>query len=91
MKRAGQTLVFLLCIGFSAAAFYNVTSDNADVERLAATVACGDEGPTCHAQKTSLERTPIAQTFELVTAKRKVGVRCARSLIFIGEYACALQ
>jgi hypothetical protein len=91
VKRAGQTLVFVLCVGFSAAAFYNVTSDNADVERLAIGVACGDAGPACPAQKTSLERTPIAQTFEIATAKRKVGVRCARSLIFVGEYACVLQ
>lgn len=88
MKRALQSGGFLLCVAASGLGIYNVMSDNADVERLAQQAACGDQTP-CRAQKTSVERTPIAQTFEFVTAKRKVTIRCARSFILAGDYACA--
>lgn len=91
MKRFVQLAIFLLCIVFSAAAVYNVFSDNAAVERMASGVACGDQGAACSPQMTRLERTPFAQTFEFVTAKRTVGVRCARSFVLVGEYACALR
>lgn len=91
MKRAGQTLLFLLCVLFSVTAAYNVMSDNAEVEGMASTTACGTEGQSCRPQKTRMERTPFAQSFEFVTAKRKVEVRCERALVLVGEYACALH
>ena len=91
MKRAGQTLFFLLCLVFSVSAAVNVLGDNAEVEAMASVVACAGEGPTCHPQMTRMERTPLAQTFDLVTAKHKVTVRCARSLLLVGDYACAAR
>lgn len=91
MKRAFQTGVFLLCVIASAAGMYNVMADNAEVERLAQQTACGDEGASCKAQKTFMERSPIAQTFDFVTAKRKVSVRCSRAFVLVGDYACALR
>jgi hypothetical protein len=66
-------------------------SDNYEVEKLAAEKACGDQGPSCRAQKTMIERNPIAQTFEFNTPKRNVGVRCTRALVFVGEYACVVR
>lgn len=33
----------------------------------------------------------LAQSFELVTAKRKVDVRCARAFVLVGEYTCAVR
>lgn len=91
MKRAVQTTVFVLCVVFSVAAVVNVLGDNAEVEAMADAAACAGEGTTCHPQKTRMERTPIAQSFEIVTAKRKVSVRCARSLILVGDYSCAVR
>ena len=91
MKRAVQTTLFVLCVVFSLAAFVNVLGDNAEVEAMANTVACAGEGTTCRPQKTRMERTPIAQSFELVTGKRTVEVRCARSLVLVGDYACAVR
>lgn len=91
MKRALQTGVFLLCVAASAAGLYNVMADNIEVERLAQQVACGDEGPTCKAQKTFMERSPLAQTFDFSTAKRKVSVKCTRAFVLVGDYACALR
>jgi len=94
MKRAARTLIFLACILFTVSAAYNVMADNAEVLGMASSVACKDEGPKCTAQtaqNTRMERTPFAQTFEFVTPKRKVDVRCARAFVLVGDYACALR
>ena len=91
MKRAGQTIVFLLCVVFSVASAVNVFSDNTEVERMAAAVACGEQGPNCRAQVTRLERTPFGQTFGMQTSKRSLDVVCRRSAIMVGEYNCKLR
>ncbi len=91
MKQAARTLVFLACVLFSVSAAYNVLSDNAEVQGMASSVACRDQGANCRAQMTRMERTPIAQTFELATQKRKVEIRCAREFLLVGEYICALR
>jgi hypothetical protein len=91
MKRAGQFLIFFLCVAFSVAAVVNVMSDNAEVERMAAAVACGEQGPNCRAQMSRLERTPFGQTFEMITAKRTVDVVCRRAYVMAGDYACKLR
>lgn len=91
MKRAVQTLIFVLCVVFSVAAVVNVIADNAEVEALAVATACADQGTTCHPQKTRMERTPLAQSFELVTPKRTAWVRCVRALVLVGDYACSAR
>jgi hypothetical protein len=91
MKRAGQISIFVLCVAFSVGAVFNVLADNADVERMAASVACGEQGPSCRAQLTRLERTPVGQTFGMVTPKRTVDVVCRRALLMVGEYSCSLR
>lgn len=91
MKRVVQLSIFALCLVFSISAVYNVFSDNAEVERMASNVACGDQGPSCRPALTRLERTPFGQTFEFATAKRTVSVRCVRSAILFGDYSCKLR
>lgn len=102
MKRFVQLLLFGLCVVFSVSAAYNVFSDNAEVERRAALVACGEdsakgapargsEGNGCRAHLTRMERTPFGQTFEFTTAKRAVDVRCERAFVLLGEYTCRLR
>jgi len=83
--------VFALCLVLSVAGLVNVMSDNYEVIKLANKVACGDLGPDCNAQMTRMEKTPISQTFEIVTPKRKLDVWCARGLYFFGEYSCKLR
>jgi hypothetical protein len=91
VKRAVQVSIFVLCVLFSVSAVYNVFSDNTEVEAKGRVVACGDQGPSCSATMTRMQRTPFGQTFEFVTPKRTVGVKCTRSAVLFGEYACALQ
>jgi hypothetical protein len=91
MKRAGQLLVFVLCVVFSVASAFNVFSDNSEVEKMAAAVACGEQGPSCRAQLTRLERTPFGQTFGMSTPKRTVDVVCRRAALMVGDYSCKLR
>lgn len=90
MRKGLRLLVFFLCVAFSVGAAINVMADNREVEQMAAAIACGDQ-KDCRTTTTRMERTPLSQTFEMVTSKRKVGVKCTRSLILFGPYACALQ
>jgi hypothetical protein len=91
VKRALEVLAFLLFVGAGVAAAYNVMSDNHDVEAMATVVACSTEVASCKPQTTRIERSPIAQSFSIVTAKRSVDVRCVRALYLVGEYSCALR
>jgi hypothetical protein len=96
MKRWIQNGVFLACVLFSVAGAYNVMSDNAEVEKLAQELACRSDAPApkgkpdapCRAQKTSMERNPIAQTFEFATSRETARVRCTRAFFMVGDYAC---
>jgi hypothetical protein len=90
MKRSTQSVVALFCLVASVLGIYNVVSDNADVEHMAEGVACGTD-PFCKAQKLSMERTPLAQTFEYTTTKRKVSIRCSRAYVLAGDYTCVLR
>ncbi len=92
VKRSFQSGFFLLCVVVSVAGAYNVLSDNAEVERLAQEAACGKlDKVACHPQKTRMERTPLAQTFDFVTTKQTVTVRCVRSALLVGDYGCELH
>lgn len=97
MRRHLGKLVFALGIGFTAAAMFNVYSDNAEVERDALLRACGDSPPgVCRTQLTRFERTPFSQKFTVQVAKDKttkdtetVQIKCTRSAVFVGPYSCA--
>jgi hypothetical protein len=89
MKRAASIVFLVLCIVVSLCGFYNVLSDNADVRKAAADVACRDKkcGPGGAAMVRE-ERNPFAQSFTYSTGAGQVNVRCMRAAIFVGEYAC---
>ena len=91
VKRAVQILLTLFCFAFTAAAILNVFSDNTEVEQLAETTACRDEGPGCAPKLTRLSRTPFGQSLQFSTRKKNVEVRCARALRLVGPYECAFE
>jgi hypothetical protein len=91
LKSFLKLLFFVACVVFSVAGAYNVLSDNIEVVRMATAVACTGEGPKCDGRMTRMERNPIAQSFEIVTPKKKVDVRCTRSFYLLGEYNCVLR
>jgi hypothetical protein len=83
----------VLCLAATAAAIYNVYSDNSEVEKTAERAACESTLAGCTAQMTRLDRSPFAQTFEFATRKHTspVTVRCARSWVLMGDYTCKLH
>ncbi|EYF03698.1 hypothetical protein [Chondromyces apiculatus] len=91
MKRAAQTLLIFLCLAFTAAAAFNVFSDNTEVEQLARTVACRDESSGCAPTLTQLSRTPFGQSMQFSTLKKNVGIRCSRTLMLVGPYECSRE
>jgi hypothetical protein len=96
-----RRIVTFLCIAGSIAAAYNVLADNGDVEKMAEGIACAEPVASakpasaapgaCKPQMTRMDRSPFAQTFEFATSKGTVGVRCARSAVLVGDYACSLR
>lgn len=89
MKRYASIAFLVLCAVVSACGFYNVLSDNADVRKAAAAVACVEK--KCGVGGAAMmreDRTPIAQTFVYSTAAGAVNVRCMRAAILVGAYSC---
>jgi hypothetical protein len=85
-----ESLVGLALVCACLAGLYNVLSDNAEVARAAEIAACADQTGPCRAQLTLFVRTPIAQSFDFATTRKKnVHVRCAREWVLVGGYACA--
>jgi len=106
MKRAVRIAVFVLCVVFSVAAVVNVFADNTEVEAMAGRIACegatvkplppsappgSKPSETCAMTMTKLSRTPFAQSFEFSSRAGTRRVRCSRSLILVGDYACAAE
>jgi len=92
MRQAFWSLFSLLTLVIFGACIYNMMSDNFEVAVLAEATACREELGVCEAQQTYVERTPFAETFEFSTLhRRKLRVRCMRSLIFVGGYSCVAR
>jgi hypothetical protein len=85
MQQLIRPAISLILIVLSVLGLMNVYGDNADVEELAKEIAC----PGCESSLSRIERTPLSQTFHMVTDKAgTVVVSCQRSGIFIGDYSC---
>ena len=91
MRRVGSYLLSVLCVVFTVGALLNVVADNSEVEKMAAAVACGDQGARCSPHMTRMQRNPFAQTFDFVISKRTLTVTCSRSLYLFGPYSCAIR
>lgn len=88
MNKPIRTSIHVLIGVVSVLGLINVYSDNADVEAQARKLAC----PTCESTLTRMERTPLGQTFHLqIDASNGVIVRCEKSAVFFGDYACTKQ
>ena len=77
------TLLVLTALGL-----YNTYGDATDVQKLAGDTACG--GSPCEVRMTEFSRSPLSHEYAFQVGKRgdMVHVSCARSAIFVGEYAC---
>ena len=82
-----KSFVVLTCVVVSVAGLVNVFSDNAEIEAKAKEIGC--PRPVC--TRTSMERTPFAQSFEYQSTLGTTHVKCVRSAIFFGDYGCVKQ
>jgi hypothetical protein len=82
-----RSFIVLSVVVASVLGLVNVLGDNADVVAKAKEIAC--PRPAC--SMTRMERNPFAQTFEFQSTLGTVGVKCVRSSIFFGDYACSKQ
>lgn len=76
-------------LGLTALGLVNTYGDATNVERLAEQTACGGAAP-CSVRLSEFSRSPLSHEYAFQVGKRgdSVKVSCARSAIFVGEYAC---
>ncbi len=79
----------VVLLGLTALGLLNTYGDSTGVEKLAADAACG--GAPCQVQMREFQRSPFAHEYVFAVGKagERVAVKCARSAIFVGDYACA--
>jgi len=78
-----------ICAVISIAGLVNVYGDNAAVEAKAKDVACAKAQACTLVQ---MDRTPFSHTYRFnVMREGTVSVKCARGLVFFGDYACQKQ
>jgi hypothetical protein len=75
-------------LGLTALGLFNTYGDATDVTKFAGDTACG--GPPCEVRMTEFSRSPLSHEYAFQVGKRgdMVKVTCARSAIFVGDYAC---
>ncbi len=88
LRSAGSFLFTVALLAASGAALYNVYGVGVEIEALATETACQGQGPTCKAQFTYWERSPIAHTFAMQTPKGNHPVVCQREYILAGTWSC---
>jgi hypothetical protein len=93
MKRFASAAFLIACIGVSIACAINVFADDTALTAQAGELACKGLACAKPATLTRVDRTPIAQTFTFAAGKTgsSVTVRCARSAILVGDYACVKE
>jgi len=84
-----ELLISGIFLGAFVMALYNVFGVSIEVDGLARETACQGQGPTCKAQFTMWERTPIAHSLQMHTPAGTTSVRCQREYILYGPWSCA--
>lgn len=80
----------VLLLGLTALGLFNTYGDATHVQKLAADTACG--GDPCPVEMREYKRSPFSHEYVYQVRSGKNAstetVECARSAIFVGEYAC---
>jgi hypothetical protein len=81
----------LIILAIVIAGVTNVYADAGPIERLARARVCERHAPPCRERLGRVLRTPFFHDMDFTDGGRSVTVRCSRSLIFVGDYACAVR
>ena len=83
-----RVILPVVLLGLTALGLFNTYGDATHVQRLAAETACG--GEMCEVHMREYKRSPFSHRYIYQVGKvaSTVSVECARSAIFVGDYAC---
>jgi hypothetical protein len=81
--------IALLIIPVGIASFYNVYSDEPELEVAAHKTACGERGARCGARMAKQARSPFKRAYVFDGAGGRVQVDCRRAFVFVGDWSCA--
>jgi hypothetical protein len=84
-------IISFLIIAAVIAGIVNVYADAGPIERMARARVCERHGPPCKERLGRVLRTPFFHDLDFKDAGREVTVRCKRSFVLFGEYACAVR
>jgi hypothetical protein len=81
----------LIILAIVIAGVTNVYADAGPIERLARARVCERHAPPCKERLGRVMRTPFFHDLDFTESGRSVTVRCSRSFVFFGDYACAVK
>lgn len=84
-------IISFVIIAIVIAGVVNVYADAGPIERMARARACEHHGSPCKERLGRVLRTPFFHDLDFTVGGRSVTVRCSRSFIFFGDYACAIK
>ena len=91
MKINIPRLISFLILAIVIAGVVNVYADAGPIERMARARVCERHGPACKERLGKVLRTPFFHDYDFTVAGKPTTVRCKRSFIFVGDYACAVR
>ena len=84
-------ILSFVIIAVVIAGVVNVYADAGPIERMARARVCERHAPPCKERLGRVLRTPFFHDLEFTDGGKPVTVRCSRSAIFVGDYACAVR
>src|SRR5262245_23603436 len=84
-------ILSFVIIAIVIAGVVNVYADAGPIERMARARVCERHPGPCRERLGRVLRTPFFHDLDFVDAGKNVTVRCSRSFIFFGDYACKLR
>ena len=86
-KKITSFIILALCVVVTLATILNVFVDNKEVIAMAEKATCANAA-ACTRAMTSMQRTPLGQTFTFQGDSKSIEVTCRRAYIAFGDYSC---
>jgi hypothetical protein len=84
-------IISFVIIAIVIAGVVNVYADAGPIERMARARVCERHSGPCRERLGRVLRTPFFHELDFTEGGRSVTVRCSRSFIFFGDYACSVK
>ncbi|HXT99629.1 MAG TPA: hypothetical protein VN903_01465 [Polyangia bacterium] len=91
MRISVPRIISFVIIAIVIAGVVNVYADAGPIERMARARVCERHSGPCRERLGRVLRTPFFHELDFTEGGRSVTVRCSRSFIFFGDYACSVK